>query len=173
MTISMYQAAAVPFVQTLSALSASLAKAEAHAAAKKFDPAVLLASRLAPDMFPLSRQVQIACDFAKSTTARLAGLEVPSWKDDEKTIADLRARIDKTLDYVRAFKSGQIDGSEDRDISFSLAGKPVTFKGQPYLIHFVLPNFYFHATVAYAILRHNGVELGKRDFMGSVPGLGV
>ena len=173
MSISMYQAAVEPFVQTLAALSASLAKAQAYAAAKKFDAAVLLSLRLAPDMFPLSRQVQIACDFAKSTTARLAGVEVPSWKDDEKTIADLRARIDRTLDYVRSFKPGQLDGSEERDVTITLAGKPVTFKGRPYLINFVLPNFYFHSTVAYAILRHNGVELGKRDFMGSIPGLSV
>jgi|SRR5262245_55597600 len=171
MTLSMYQVAVPPFVQGLSALSAVLAKAEAFAGARKFDASVLLASRLAPDMFPLSRQVQIACDFAKSTAARLAGVEVASWKDDEKTIADLRGRIAKTLDYVRSFKAGQIDGSEERDVTITLAGKPVTFKGQPYLVHFVLPNFYFHCTTAYAILRHNGVELGKRDFMGSVPGL--
>src|SRR5262249_12242988 len=136
------------------------------------DPALLLSSRLAPDMFPLSRQVQIACDFAKGSLARLAGVEVPNFKDEEKNLADLRARIGKTLDYVRSFKPSQIDGCEERDVTITLAGKPVTFKGQPYLIHFVLPNFYFHATVAYAILRHNGVELGKRDFMGSVPGLG-
>jgi hypothetical protein len=171
MTLSMYQLAVPPFVQGLSAMSAVLAKAEAFAAAKKVDPAVLLAARLAPDMFPLNRQVQIACDFAKSTAARLTGIEVPSWKDDEKTIADLRSRVAKTLDYVRSFKAGQIDGSEQRDVAITLAGKPVTFKGQPYLVHFVLPNFYFHCTVAYAILRHNGVELGKRDFMGPVPGL--
>jgi len=172
MTLAMYQVAVPPFVQTLTALRGVLAKAEAHAASKKFDPAVLLASRLAPDMFPLSRQVEIACDFAKSTVARLAGVEVPSFKSEEKSLADLRARIGKTLDYVRSFKPSEIDGSEERDVTITLAGKPVTFKGQPYLIHFVLPNFYFHATVAYAILRHNGVELGKRDFMGSVPGLG-
>ena len=173
MTFSMYQVAVPPFLQTLGALSAVLAKAEAHAGAKKFDPALLLASRLAPDMFPMSRQVQIACDFAKSTVARLAGVAVASFADEEKCLADLRARIDKTLDYVRSFKPSQIDGSEERDVTITLAGKPVTFKGQPYLVHFVLPNFYFHATVAYAILRHNGVELGKRDFLGSVPGLGV
>ena len=171
MTLSMYQLAVPPFVQGLGALSAVLAKGEAFAGSKKVDPAVLLAARLAPDMFPLSRQVQIACDFAKSTAARLAGIEVPSWKDDEKTVADLRSRVAKTLDYVRSFKPGQIDGSEQRDVAITLAGKPVSFKGQPYLVHFVLPNFYFHCTVAYAILRHNGVELGKRDFMGSVPGL--
>jgi uncharacterized protein len=173
MTLSMYQVAVPPFLQTLGALSSVLGKAEAHAGAKKFDPALLLASRLAPDMFPLSRQVQIACDFAKSTVARLAGIAVPSFADEEKSLADLRGRIDKTLDYVRSFKPSQIDGSEERDVTITLAGKPVTFKGEPYLVHFVLPNFYFHATVAYAILRQDGVELGKRDFMGSVPGLGV
>jgi hypothetical protein len=172
MSVSMSQIAGAVFVQTLSALSASLAKAEAYAAAKKFDPAILLNARLAPDMFPMSRQIQTACDFAKGTMARLAGVEVPSWKDDEKTIAELQARIAKTLDFVRSFKPGQIDGSEARDITLTLGGNPVTFKGQPYLTHFALPNFYFHCTVAYAILRHNGVELGKRDFMGSVPGLG-
>jgi hypothetical protein len=171
MTLSIYQVAVPPFVQGLGALLAVLAKAEAFAGARKFDPALLLSARLAPDMFPLSRQVQIACDFAKSTAARLAGVEVPSWKDDEKTIADLRGRIAKTLDYVRSFKPGQIDGSEERDVTITLVGKPVTLKGQPYLVHFVLPNFYFHCTAAYTILRHNGVELGKRDFMGSVPGL--
>ena len=171
MSLSMYQLAVPPFVQGLGATSTVLAKAEAFAGAKKFDAAVLLSARLAPDMFPLSRQVQIACDFAKSTAARLAGVEIPSWKDDEKTIADLRGRIAKTLDYVRSFKPGQLDGSEERDVTITLAGKPITLKGQPYLVHFVLPNFYFHCTAAYAILRHNGVELGKRDFMGSVPGL--
>lgn len=171
MTLSIYQVAVPPFVQGLGALSAVLAKAEAFAGARKFDPALLLSARLAPDMFPLSRQVQIACDFAKSTAARLAGVEVPSWKDDEKTIADLRGRIAKTLDYVRSFKPGQIDGSEERDVTITLAGKPVTLKGQLYLVHFVLPNFYFHCTAAYTILRHNGVELGKRDFLGQVPGM--
>jgi|SRR6185436_6372023 len=171
MTLSMYQVTVPPFVQGLGALAAVLAKAETFAGAKKFDATVLLASRLAPDMFPLSRQVQIACDFAKNTAARLASVEVPSWKDDEKTIADLRGRIAKTLDYVRSFKPSQIDGSEEREVSITLAGKAISLKGQPYLVHFVLPNFYFHCTMAYAILRHNGVELGKRDFMGSVPGL--
>jgi uncharacterized protein len=171
MSLSMYQLVVPPFVQGLGATSTVLAKAEAFAAAKKFDAAVLLSARLAPDMFPLSRQVQIACDFAKSTVARLAGVEIPGWKDDEKTIADLRGRIAKTLNYVGSFKPGQLDGSEERDVTITLAGKPITLKGQPYLVHFVLPNFYFHCTAAYALLRHNGVELGKRDFMGSVPGL--
>ncbi len=167
----MYQLTVPPFVQTLSAMSACLAKAEAHALARKFEPSLLLTSRLAPDMFPLSRQVEIACDFAKNTMARLAGVEVASWKDDAKTIADLRERIAKNLDYVRSFKASQLDGAEARDVTITLAGKSVTLQGQVYLVHFVLPNFYFHASIAYAILRHNGVELGKRDFMGSVPGL--
>ena len=123
MNLSMYQLAVPPFVQGLGAMSTVLAKAEAFAGAKKFDAAVLLSARLAPDMFPLSRQVQIACDFAKSTAARLAGVEMPSWKDDEKTIADLRGRIAKTLDYVRSFKPGQLDGSEERDVTITLAGQ--------------------------------------------------
>jgi hypothetical protein len=122
-------------------------------------------------MFPLSRQVQIACDFAKGATARLAGVEVPNWGDNEKTFADLKERARKTLDYVQGFKPAQIDGSEAREVAIKIAGNPVTFKGQAYLVQFVLPNFFFHATTAYAILRHNGVELGKRDFMGQVPGL--
>ena len=171
MSLSMYQLTVPPFVQTLGAMSAYLGKAEAHALARKFDSGLLLASRLAPDMFPLSRQVEIACDFAKNTMARLTGVELASWKRDEKTIADLRERISKTLDYVRSFKANQLDGAEARDVTITLAGNAVSFQGQAYLVHFVLPNFYFHASIAYAILRQNGVDLGKRDFMGSVPGL--
>jgi hypothetical protein len=172
MALSMYQASVPTFLQILTALSGVLDKAQAHATAKKFDPAILLAARLAPNMFPLSRQVQIACDFAKGASARLAGAAVPGWPDQEKTFAELQERIRKTVDFVRTFKAAQIDGSEDREVSVSIAGQPVTFKGQPYLIQFVLPNFYFHTSVAYAILRHNGVELGKRDFVGAVPGMG-
>ena len=171
MSIAINALTQAPFEQTLGALAGVLAKAEAHAAAKKFDAGVLLSARLAPDMFPLSRQVEIACDFARSSLARLAGVEVPSWRDEAKTIADLRARIAKTLEYVHTFKPGDLDGAEARDVALSLAGKPVTMKGGLYLLHFVLPIFYFHATMAYAILRHNGVVLGKRDFMGAVPGL--
>jgi uncharacterized protein len=170
MSLSMYQLTVPPFVQTLGAMQAVLAKAEAHALARAFEPNLLISSRLAPDMFPLSRQVQIACDFAKGTVARLAGVELPNWRDDEKTLADLRDRIGMTLNYVRSFKAGQLEGAEEREVTISLAGKPVSFKGQAYLIQFVLPNFYFHASMAYAILRHTGVELGKRDFMGSIPG---
>ncbi len=171
MSLSMYQASVPTFTQMLGALSGVLDKAQAHAVAKKFDPAVLLSARLAPDMLPFSRQVQLASDFAKGATARLAAAEVPSWQDGEKTFAELQERIRKTLDFVQSFKPAQIDGSEDRDVKISIAGQPVVFKGQPYLFGFVLPNFYFHATTAYAILRHNGVELGKRDFVGRVPGM--
>ena len=171
MSLSMYQASVPVFAQLLDALSKVLDKGEAHATAKKFDPAVLLGCRLAPDMFPLSRQVQTVCDFAKGSSARLAGVEVPGWADNEKTFAELKERIKKTSDYVLSFKPAQIDGSEDREVVIKIGGKPVTFKGQPYLLQFVIPNLFFHATAAYAILRHNGVEVGKRDFLGQVPGL--
>jgi hypothetical protein len=171
MTMSMYQACVPAFLQQLGALSGVLQKAAAHASARKIDPAALLNARLFPDMFPLTRQVQIACDFAKGASARLAGIEPPVYEDNEKSFEELQARIEKTMAFVKALKPGQIDGSEDRDITVKVAGKPVTFKGQPYLVNFALPNFYFHAATAYAILRHNGVELGKRDFIGAVPGL--
>jgi uncharacterized protein len=171
MSVSMHQAATPVFAQVLGALSKVLDKAEAHATARKIDPAVLIAARLAPDMFPLGKQVQLTSDFAKGAMARLAGQEVPSWPDTEKTFEELRARIRKTVDYVESFKPAQIDGAEEREVKLTIAGKPVTLKGQPYLLRFVLPNFLFHATAAYAILRHNGIELGKRDFIGQVPGL--
>lgn len=167
MSITMYQACVPTFVQMLNSLSAVLNKGEAHAAARKIDPQVMLGYRLAPDMFPLARQVQLASDFAKGAVARLAGVEVPKYEDDEKTFAELQARIAKTLKFVQGFRAGNIDGSEDRDISITLGGKPREFKGQKYLVHHVLPNFFFHVTTAYDILRHAGVEIGKRDFMGS------
>lgn len=166
MTLSMYDASVPAFVRTLKQLDALLDKAEAYAAAKKIDPNVIVSARLYPDMFPFARQVQIACDFAKGGSARLAGKDVPSWPDDEKTIPELKGRIAKTLDFVTGFKPSDIDGSEARDISLKIAGEQRDFKGQPYLVHFVLPNFYFHAATAYAILRHNGLEIGKRDFIG-------
>lgn len=169
MTITMYGASVPVFQQMLTALSDILDKAEAHCAQRKIDPAVLLASRLYPDMFPLSRQVQIACDFVKGTTARLAGVEVPSWPDNEVSIADLKARIAKTLAFAATFKPDAIDGSEQRAISMKSPNQELHFKGQGYLTQFALPNFYFHVTTAYAILRHNGVELSKRDFIGSLP----
>jgi uncharacterized protein len=171
MSISMYQASVPVFVQYLTALSALLDKASALCAAKKIDPLVITGARLAPDMFPLARQIQIACDFAKGATARLAGADVPAWEDNEKSIEDLKGRIKKTLDFVQSFKPAQIDGSEARDIQIKIAGKPVTFKGQPYLLNFAMGHFFFHATTAYNVLRHNGVEIGKGDFIGHVPGL--
>ena len=171
MSLSMYQASVPAFCQILAALGNVLDKAEAHAAARKIDPALLIAARLAPDMFPLGRQVQIACDFAKGAVARLAGLEPPGWGDDEKTLAELRGRTRKTADYVQEFRPDQIDGSETREVTLKVGPNMRTFKGQSYLLQFVMPNFFFHTTTAYAILRHNGVELGKRDFMGQVPGM--
>lgn len=167
MAISMYQASVPAFLQVLTALSKIIDKAIAHAAAKKIDQANFLNARLAPDMFALARQFQVAADFAKNTTARLAGVEPPKFEDNEKSFEELKARIVKTIDFVKGFKPEQIDGSEERDITFPLGGKPTTFKGQPYLINFAYPNFYFHATAAYAILRHNGVDLGKRDFLNA------
>ena len=167
MTLSMYQASVPAMLHTLSALSAILDKAEAHCAAKKIDPAVMLGARLYPDMFTMTRQVQIVCDFAKGASARLAGMDVPSWPDNEATFADVKARIAKTTGFVKAIKPASIDGSEGRDISLKVGGQEMAFKGQDYLTGFVLPNFYFHAATAYGILRHNGVELGKRDFLGA------
>jgi hypothetical protein len=171
MPLSMYQASLPAFLQQLTALAGVLDKGEAFARARMIDPVVLLEGRLFPDMFPLVRQVQITCDFAKGAAARLAGLEVPIYADVEQSFIELQTRIRKTLEFLRTIKPEQIDGSEERDVTIRIAGHPMTFKGQPYLVNFVLPNFYFHATAAYAILRHNGVDLGKRDFIGPLPGL--
>jgi uncharacterized protein len=170
MTISMFQACVPPFLQTLQGLTGVLDKAEAFCAAKKIDPTVLVNARLAPNMFPMGRQVQIACDFAKGAAARLAGIDVPAYEDSEKTLADLKARVAKTTAFLRTMNQAQIDGSEARDISLKIAGQPVAFKGQAYLIGFAIPNYYFHLTTAYAILRHNGVDLGKGDFLGPYAG---
>ena len=165
MPMSMYRASVPVFQQMLPCLSGILDKTLAHAAAKKIDPQVFFEARLYPDMFPLNRQIQIATDFAKGACARLAGVEPPKYADTEKTIDELKARIAKTADFIKEFKPSQIDGSEERDISLVLGGQPHKFKGENYLIGLVLPNFFFHVTTAYAILRHNGVELGKQDFM--------
>ena len=168
MSLSMYQAS-VPTVQKmLGNLSKILDKAAQHAQQKKIDPSVLLSTRLTPDMFPLVRQVQLTTDFARSCAARLAGKEVPKVPDTETTIEELKARIDKTVDYLKATKQNEIDGSEAKDITFPIGGNPTTFKGQSYLVGFALPNFYFHLTTAYDILRQCGVEIGKRDFLGAL-----
>jgi hypothetical protein len=163
----MYQASVPRFANTLRNLSAILDKAQAHADAKKIEPVVLTQSRLALDMFPLSRQVQIACDSAKGALARLAGVEIPKHEDTEQTFAELKARIAKTLDFAESLKPAQIDGSEDREVVLKLRGQDVKFNGLQYLLGFAYPNFYFHVTTAYNILRHNGVEIGKRDYIGN------
>ena len=167
MPISMYQASAPRFANALKNLSAILDKTQAHVEAKKIDPAVLLASRLYPDMFPLVRQIQIASDSAKGPVARLAGVDVPKYEDTEETIADLKGRIATTIEFVSSFKPAQIDGSEDKDIHLKLGSREVDWKGMQYLLGFALPNFYFHVVTAYDILRHNGVEIGKRDYIGT------
>ncbi len=168
MTISMYQASAPAFQRALKTLDAILDKAAAYAEERKIDPLVLTSARLAPDMLPLTRQVQFASDSAKGACARLAGLEVPSFEDTETTFPELKARIAKTLDFIATVSPGQIDGSEDRDIVLKAGARELTFKGQNFLVMFVLPNFYFHVTTAYAILRHNGVPLGKQDYLGGI-----
>lgn len=171
MTLSMYQVSVPVFTQYLTALDAMLDKAAAFCAAKKIDETVFTGLRLAPDMFSLARQIQLASDFAKGPTARLAGADIPAWEDTEKTIPELKARIKKTLDFIAGFKPAQIDGSETRDIQIKLRGNPVTFKGQTYLLHFALGHFNFHVVTAYNIMRHNGVEIGKADFIGKLPGM--
>jgi uncharacterized protein len=170
MPYSMSQASLPVFEIGLNALSGVLDKAAAFATAKKIDPAVLPQYRLAPDMFALSRQVQVACDMAKNGGARLAGVEPPKMEDNEKTIDELKARIAKTLAYVKSLDPAKIDAAAEREITFPLG--PTNkghMKGSDFLNSFVLPNFYFHLTAAYAILRHCGVELGKRDFLGAIP----
>jgi hypothetical protein len=167
MSFSMYQAAVPPVLQILASVSTILDKAAAHCAARKIDPAALLTFRLSPDMFPLSRQVQIMTDQAKGMAARLAGVEVPSYADSETTFDELKARIARAAAFVKGFTPAQIDGSEDRPIVIKAGDNEFNFTGRQYLTSFVLPNFYFHAATTYDILRHCGVELGKRDFIGS------
>ena len=171
MSLSMYQASVPVFQQLLSALSGVLDKADAHAAARKIEPSVLLADRLYPDMFPLTRQVQIATDFARGCTARLAGKEVPAYDNTEKTFAELKARIQRSLDFIASVKPAEIDAAAGREIVHPVAGNPVKFTGEGYLTRFALPHFYFHCATAYDILRHNGVEVGKRDYIGKHPGV--
>lgn len=168
MKISMYAMTVESFVPMLGNLSAILEKAAAYAAAKKFDPRVLVEARLAPDMFPLSRQIQIACDMAKNGVARLAGQEAPRFEDNETTLEELQARIEKTIGYVKSIPASALEGAEDRDITIPLRDRTLEMKGLPFLQKWAIPNFYFHVTTAYAILRHNGVDLGKRDFLGAV-----
>jgi hypothetical protein len=165
----MYHASVPVYTRMLNNLSEILKKASAHAEARKIDPAVLVSSRLYPDMFALARQVQIASDAAKGCVARLAGMEPPKYEDNETTLADLIARLEKTVAFLNTIKPEQIDGSEEKIIELKVAGKPMTFKGMPFLLNHAMPNVYFHVTTAYNILRHNGVEIGKRDYLGKPP----
>lgn len=170
MSYSMSKASLPAFEIELNALSGILDKGAAFAAEKKIEPSVLVQSRLAPDMFPLSRQVQIACDQVKNGSARLAGAEPPKFEDNEATFDELKARIAKTLAYVKTLDAKAIDAAADREITFPLGpANKGHMKGDDYLTHFVLPNLYFHVTTAYAILRHGGVDVGKRDFLGAIP----
>lgn len=166
MTLSMYQASVPVFIHHLTILSAILDKGLASAEARKIDPSVFITARLAPDMLPLSKQVQIASDVTKGCAARLAGVEIPSFADTEATFPELKERIAKTIAFLKTIKPAQVDGSEDKKITIKSGGRDQEYVGQPYLLHFVLPNLYFHVTVAYAILRHNGVDVGKGDYLG-------
>ncbi len=166
MSLSMYPASIPVFVRMLGNLSNILDKAEAHAGAKKIDPAIFVNGRLSPDMFPLSRQVQIATDVVKGCAARLAGIEVPCYEDNEATFSELQARIAKTKAFIESVTQTQLNSSEDLAITLKFGSKELHFLGQAYLLDFVLPNFYFHVTTTYAILRHYGVEVGKTDYTG-------
>jgi hypothetical protein len=162
----MYQASIPAFVRMLGNLSTILDKAEAHATAKSIEPSVFINARLAPDMFPLSRQIQIATDGVKGCAARLAGIDIPSFADTETTFAELHERINKTVAFIQSVDAGKIDGSEDKAIVVKMRTGELNFTGRDYLFNFVIPNFYFHVTTTYAILRHNGVDIGKKDFLG-------
>jgi hypothetical protein len=165
MTLSMYDASVPVFVRQLNAMSAFLTLGESSAKSRAIDPEVLINARLAPDMHPLSRQIQIASDSAKGGAARLAGLEAPSMPDVERTFEELQERIAKTVDFLQSVPREAVDGSEARVITLKIGGQEMQFSGQAFLLQFVTPNFYFHAAAAYAILRHNGVPVGKRDFL--------
>src|SRR5882757_9486029 len=166
--MSFYDAAVPAYLQILTSLSGLLAKAEAHCEAKKIQPEVLLGARLYPDMLPLSKQIQLASDFAAKGCARLTHSEVPTTPDTEKTFGELKQRLAKTVDYVKSFKPAQFEGADTKDVTFPAGpDKSITMKGQQFLSAFSFPNFYFHAATAHGILRHNGVEVGKRDFLGA------
>ena len=168
MSVSMHAIAVPSFQKHLHALDGIIDKAIAYAGARKIEPPTLLHARLYPDMFSFVRQVQAACDFAKAGTARLANIDVPSHPDTETTFEDLKARIAKTLEFVASVAPEQMTGSEERSFTIKVGPNDMTFTGKDYLLHFALPNFYFHCTTAYGILRHNGLDIGKRDFMRRV-----
>jgi uncharacterized protein len=164
----MFDASVSVFVHFLNGLASMLRKAEAHVQAKKLDPNAFLTARLFPDMFTFTKQVQLACDFAKGTAARLAGVTAPSHADDETSFDELHARIRKTIDFLRSLDKNQFTEAETRSVTFKAQGKDMTIKGAQYLSNVGLPNFYFHVTTAYGLLRHNGVEIGKMDFLARV-----
>ena len=168
MTISMYQASVPVFIRMPTSLNVVLAKGAAHAQAKKIDESVLLNARLSPDMFPLTKQVHIATDFARGTGARLAGAEMPSYEDKETTFAEPTDRVDRTIAYLKTLKPAQIDGSEAREIVRPVRGEPKKFTGINYLLQYAMPHFYFHVVTAYDVLRHNGIEVGKGDYIGAL-----
>ena len=166
MQITLYGTASTTSIRAMSALDGIIDKAVASAEARKIDPAVLLASRLAPDMFPLLRQIQIACDFGKGPMARLAGIENPKFEDVETTFPELKARIARVLEFVHSVPESSFAGAEDRDITIQAGPRTLQFKGLPYLVSYSIPNLFFHMSMSYAILRHNGVDIGKKDFIG-------
>jgi len=168
MNISMYNASIPVLIRMLGNLDAIIDKAIAHTAARKIDEAAFVEARLFPDMFTFARQIRVATDMAKGAGARLAGLDIPRFEDNERTFAELKARLTKAIDFLKTIKPEQIDGSEDKPISLTVAGNALNFKGLDYLNHWVLPNFYFHVTTAYNLLRHGGVEIGKTDYLGKV-----
>nr|WP_298727168.1 DUF1993 domain-containing protein [uncultured Steroidobacter sp.] len=169
MSLSLYDASIPTFLHTLRSLKAILEKGMAHAEARKFDPNVFVSMRLYPDMLPLSRQVQIASDAAKGAAARLSGSEPPKFEDNETTLAELIARVTKTIDYLEGFKPEQLEGDDNRVITIKTPRMSFNFKAVDFVRHWALPNFFFHVTTAYALLRHGGVEIGKSDFLGPVP----
>lgn len=167
MPLSMYQASVPRFINILGNLSSILDKAQAHVEAKKITDASLTSFRLFPDMLPMARQVQIACDTAKGVVARLAGVDIPVFEDNEQTLAELKARVARTIAFIQTISPEQIDGTEDKDIVTKRGEKETHYKGMQFLLGHAIPNFYFHVTTAYNILRHNGVEIGKRDYLGN------
>lgn len=169
MSLSLYEATIPTFLHTLTSLKAIMEKAVAHAEARKFDVNVFVNTRLYPDMLPLSRQVQIASDAAKGAAARLSGTEPPKFEDNETTMAELLARVTKTVDYLQSFKAEQFAGADDRVITIKTQRATFNFKSADFVRHWALPNFFFHVTTAYALLRHGGVEVGKADFLGNIP----
>ncbi len=168
MAISMYTASIPVFIKLLGNLETIVDKAIAHAAARKLDDAALPESRLFPDMFTFAPQIRVATDMSKGAGARLAGVEIPKFEDNEKTLPELKARLRKAIDFLKTLTPTQIDGTEDKAITLTVGGNTMNFKGLDYLLYWALPNFYFHVTTAYNLLRHNGVEIGKMDFLGKV-----